>query len=169
MQTTKYLKLLLVLSLGSSVYAESIKVEEQIAITKPYTKKVKVGEKCYEQTIETVVNCRGNEETNTIGVDTIIGGVLGVAVGNQFGKGSGNDAAKVIGGLSGMAIANDARNNKQCKSYREVTKCDPVYEYQTQEVTVGYRNCANFNGQRVCKETKKPLDYLEVTQKIIVH
>ncbi len=169
MKTTNYLKLLLMLTLGTSTYAQSVKVEEQIAITKPYTTKVKVGEKCYEQTVESIVNCRGNEDTNTIGVDTIIGGILGVAVGNQFGKGSGNDAAKVIGGLSGMAIANDSRNNKRCTSYREVTKCDPVYEYQTKELTVGYRNCATFNGQRVCKETKEPLDYLEITQRIYVH
>jgi uncharacterized protein YcfJ len=152
-----------------TVNAKSIKVEEQIAITKPFTKKVKVGEKCYDQTIESIVNCQGHEETNSVGLDTIIGGVLGVAVGNQFGKGTGNDVAKVVGGLTGMHIANQDRNNQKCKSYREVTKCDPVYEYQTKELTVGYRNCATYMGQRVCKETNQPLDYLEVTHKIYVH
>ena len=154
---------------SSSLYAQSVKVEEQIAITKPFTKKVKIGEKCYEHTVETIVNCSGNQETNSIGLDTIIGTVLGVVVGNQVGKGNGRDAAKIIGGLSGGYLANQERNNQKCKSYRQITKCDPVYEYRTEEVTVGYRNCTTFKGQKVCKETKDPLDFLEVTQKIYVH
>jgi len=169
MLNKKYILIALGLGISVTLSAKSIKVEEQIAITKPFTKKVKIGEKCYEQTIESVVNCRGNEETNTIGLDTIIGGVIGIALGNQVGKGSGNDAAKVVGGLTGMHLANQDRNNQKCKSYRQVTKCDPVYEYQTTEITVGYRNCTTYQGQKICKETKEPLDYLEITHKIYVH
>lgn len=153
----------------SSLYAERITVDEQIAITKTYTKKVKVGEKCYQTTIEQIVNCQGDEETNSIGLDTIIGATLGVAIGNQIGDGSGKDAAKVIGGLSGGYLANQERNNQKCKQYKTITKCDPVYEYQTQEVVVGYKNCGTYMNQRVCKETKEPLDYLEVSHKIYVH
>lgn len=163
------IKFILAFAMFTSLNAESIKVEEQIAITKPYTTKVKVGENCYKHTVERVVNCKGNEDTNAFGLDTIIGGVLGVAVGNQFGSGSGNDAAKVLGGLTGMHMANQDRNNKLCKSYRQVDECDPVYEYKTKDIVVGYRNCATYKGQRVCKETKKPLDYLNVTQKIYIY
>ena len=161
--------LVIALLTSSVLYAESVKVEEQIAITKPFTKKVKIGEKCYEHTVETTIDCNGNQETNSIGFDTIIGSVLGVVVGNQIGKGSGKNVAKIVGGLSGGYIANQQRNNQKCKSYRQVTKCDPVYEYKTEEVTVGYKNCAIFKGQRVCKETKNPLNFLEVTQKIYIH
>lgn len=168
MKITNYI-LIITLLTSSILCAESVKVEEQIAITKPFTKKVKIGEKCYEHTVETTIDCDGNQETNSIGFDTIIGSVLGVVIGNQIGNGSGKDAAKIVGGLSGGYIANQQRNNQKCTSYREVTKCDPIYEYRTEKVTVGYKNCATFKGQRVCKERKEPLDFLEVTQKIYIH
>lgn len=157
-------------SVVSSVNAESmnVKVTEQTAITKPFTTKVKTGEKCYEDTVEVLVNC-GNSDTNSIGIDTLVGATLGVIVGNQIGKGSGNDAAKIIGGLGGGYIANQQRNNKQCKTYNQVTKCEPVYEYVTEDKVVGYRNCAMYNGQKICKETTQPLDYLTITQTVTVH
>jgi uncharacterized protein YcfJ len=164
-----YIAIATLILFTSNAFAERVKVEEQIAITKPYTKKVKVGEKCYETTIEEIVPCQGNEETNSIGLDTIIGATIGVVIGNQIGEGNGKAAAKVIGGLTGGYLANQDRNNQKCKQYRKITKCDPVYEYRTEEVVVGYENCANYNGQRICKKTKEPLDYLEVTQTIIVH
>ncbi|QOG13220.1 glycine zipper 2TM domain-containing protein [Arcobacter sp. FWKO B] len=115
-----------------------------------------------------MVNC-GNDDTNTIGIDTLIGATLGVVIGNQIGSGSGRDAAKIIGGLGGGYIANQQRSNKQCKTYNQITRCEPIYEYVTEERVVGYRNCAEYNGQKICKETAGPLDTLTVTQKIVVH
>ena len=35
---------------------------------------------------------------NSIGLDTIVGATLGVALGNQIGKGNGRDVAKIAGG-----------------------------------------------------------------------
>ncbi len=72
-------------------------------------------------------------------------------------------------GLGGGYIANQQRNNKQCKTYNQVTKCEPVYEYVTEDKVVGYRNCAMYNGQKICKETTQPLDYLTITQTVTVH
>ena len=152
----------------SFLNAEIIKVTEQTAITKPFTKKVKTGERCYEDTVEKYVDC-GEHDTNTIGVDTLIGATLGVVLGHQIGKGSGKDAAKVIGGLGGAYAANQHRNRKKCKTYHQVTHCDPVYEYITEEKVIGYRNCAMYKGQKVCKESTQPLDHISVTQKIYVH
>lgn len=48
---------------------------------------------------------------NSIGLDTIIGGVAGVALGNQIGSGNGRTVAKVAGGLIGAGIANGMRDN----------------------------------------------------------
>lgn len=156
------------LALCSVLNAELIKVTEQTAITKPFTKKVKTGEKCYEDTVEQITSC-GNHDTNTIGVDTLLGAVLGVAVGNQMGSGNGRDVAKVVGGLGGAYTANQMRSNKKCKSYHQVTKCDPKYEYITETSVIGYKNCATYKGQRVCKESQQPLEYLNVTQRIYVN
>ena len=156
------------LALCSVLNAELIKVTEQTAITKPFTKKVKTGEKCYEDTVEQLTSC-GNHDTNTIGVDTLLGAVLGVAVGNQMGGGNGRDVAKVVGGLGGAYTANQMRNNKKCKTYHQVTKCDPTYEYITETSVIGYKNCATYKGQKVCKESQQPLEYLNVTQRIYVN
>jgi len=165
---TKYILTTISCGLLVLASAESIKVEKQTPIIKSFTKKIKVCKECYEQTIEEIVNCRRNNNTNSVGLDTIIGGVLGVAVGSQIGRGNGSDVAKVVGGITGMHLANQDRNNQKCKSYREVTKCDPVYEYKTKEATIGYRNCATYMDQKVCKETARPQDYLEITHKIYV-
>ena len=162
-------KILLASLLASSVLnAQMIKVTEQTAITKPFTKKVKTGERCYEDTVEQLVNC-GNYDTNTIGIDSLLGAVIGVAIGNQIGAGNGRDVARVVGGLGGAYTANQARNSNKCKTYHQVTKCDPIYEYVTETTVIGYKNCAQYKGQKVCKETKTPLEYLNVTQKIYIH
>lgn len=160
-----------VVLLCSNVFASStvsVKVTEQIAISKPFTSKVKTSERCYEDTVEVLVDC-GNADTNSIGIDTLVGATIGVIIGNQIGSGSGRDAAKIVGGLGGGYIANQQRNNKQCKTYNQVTRCEPVYEYITEEKVVGYRNCAEYNGQKICKETAQPLEYLNITQTIKVH
>ncbi|MCK9161834.1 MAG: glycine zipper 2TM domain-containing protein [Arcobacteraceae bacterium] len=160
--------------LGSSsvVAAETvtIKVTEQTAISKPFTQKIKTGERCYEDTVEVLVDC-GSADTNSIGIDTLVGATLGVVVGHQIGKGSGKDAAKIIGGLGGGYIANQQRANKKCKSYNQVTRCEPVYEYVTEDKVVGYRNCGEYNGQKICKESSTPLDTItiSITQTITVH
>ena len=49
---------------------------------------------------------------NTIGLDTIVGATLGVAIGNQIGKGNGKDVARVAGGLIGASIANNSRDSR---------------------------------------------------------
>lgn len=160
--------LLVVLAIGSILNAKMIKVTEQTAITKPFTKKVKTGERCYEDTVEQLVPC-GNHDNNTIGIDTLLGAVIGVAIGNQVGGGNGRDVAKIVGGLGGAYSANQMRNSNKCKTYHQITKCDPIYEYVTETTVIGYKNCARYKGQRVCKETKTPLEYLNVTQKIYIH
>lgn len=57
---------------------------------------------------------------NDIGLDTIVGGTIGVIIGNQIGRGTGKDVARVAGGLLGASIANntrDSRNNNNYNNY----------------------------------------------------
>lgn len=49
-------------------------------------------------------------DNNSIGLDTVVGATLGVAIGNQIGSGSGRDVARVAGGILGATIANNSRN-----------------------------------------------------------
>ena len=46
-------------------------------------------------------------DNNSIGLDTVVGATIGVAIGNQIGKGNGKDVARVAGGLLGATIANN--------------------------------------------------------------
>ena len=150
---------------------EMVKVTEVNEITKPFTTKVKIGEQCYDDTVEVDVKCGEAKDTNSIGIDTLIGATIGVVIGNQIGKGNGRDAAKIIGGLGGGYIANQHRNAQQntCKSYETVTRCVPKYEYKTEYKTVGYNNCAMIDGVKYCKQTKEPIKYLKVKKTVTVY
>ncbi len=165
----KILKYILAVGLATSfASAEMVKVTETTVITKPFTEKIKVGEQCYEDTVEVYVKC-GSADTNSIGIDTLVGTVIGVAIGNQIGSGSGKDVAKIVGGLGGAYTANTMREDKKCKSYETVTRCVPKYEYRTVEKTVGYNNCAYVDGVKYCKQTKEPIEYLNIKKTVTVY
>ena len=160
------LALTMILSLTGYAQADRIKVTEVNEITKPYTIQEKTGKQCYDTTVEVPVNC--GADTNSIGIDTLIGGTLGVVAGNQIGRGNGRDAAKIIGGILGATLANKSRN-QGCTSYETVTKCNPTYTYRTEQRIVGYNNCAYYEGQKYCKTTKTPLKYLQIKKTITVY
>ncbi|WP_323664977.1 glycine zipper 2TM domain-containing protein [Aliarcobacter butzleri] len=56
-------------------------------------------------------------DNNSIGLDTVVGATLGVAIGNQIGSGNRKDVAKVAGGLLGAVIANNSRNTAPTTYY----------------------------------------------------
>jgi uncharacterized protein YcfJ len=167
-------KIILLLAIIATILqAEKVRVVESNAITKPYTEKVLVYEQCYDDTVEIDVNC-GQEDTNSIGIDTLIGAGLGIALGNQIGKGSKKAVAKVGGGLIGAFAANNMRDGgrfskRDCKSYETIRKCNPIYDYKTVNKIVGYNNCAYIDGQRYCKRTKKPIKWLRYKKSISIY
>ncbi len=163
-------KIIFILTVITSLLqADRIRVEESTPITKPYTEKIKISEQCYEDTVEISVRC-GERDTNSIGIDTLIGAGLGIALGNQIGGGDGRKIAKVGGGLIGAYTANQLRDRGgNCKSYETVSKCNPIYEYRTVYKTVGYNNCAYIDGQRYCKRTKKPIRWLRYKKSISLY
>ena len=56
-------------------------------------------------------------DNNSIGLDTLVGATIGVAIGNQIGKGNGKDVARVAGGLIGAGIANNSRTPSYSNTY----------------------------------------------------
>ena len=71
--------------------------------------------------------------------DTILGAIIGGAVGNQFGGGKGNDAATVLGAIIGADIANKKpRTSQQIIGYREEQTCNNVTFYETQQELKNY-------------------------------
>lgn len=105
-------------------------------------------------------------DSNTIGLDTIIGATAGVVIGNQIGKGNGKDVARVAGGLVGAAVANGTRDqrNGSYDSY-EARQYDG-YDRSGDRVLVGYRNYFYYEGQEHFKFSKYPLREVLVTRTI---
>lgn len=105
-----------------------------------------------------------SRNTNNIGLDTIVGGTIGVIIGNQIGKGNGNTAAKIAGGLIGASIANHTRydnnytyvNHPKKRHYRSVKE----------KVLVGYRNYFTFENIEYSKITKRPKKRIRITKTI---
>ena len=163
-------KLVLLLTVAISLLqADRVRVEESTPITKPYTEKIQVSEQCYEDTIEVEVDC-GQRDTNSIGIDTLIGAGLGIALGHQIGGGTGKKAAKVGGGLLGAYTANNMRDGRgNCKTFETVKRCNPLYEYRTVYKTIGYNNCAYIDGKKYCKRTKRPIKWLNYRKSITVY
>ncbi|CAC9505667.1 hypothetical protein [uncultured Gammaproteobacteria bacterium] len=74
----------------------------------------------------------------------IFGGILGGAIGNQFGGGNGKKAMTVAGALLGASIANDSEKTE----YRVVNKqiCDTKYHYRSEKRFSHYLVTYKYNG-----------------------
>jgi uncharacterized protein YcfJ len=131
-------------------------------ITKTVTKKIRIGDEIREREVRQRVPCGNGRETNSIGLDTIIGTTIGLAIGNQIGKGNGRDAAKIIGGLGGGYMANQMRNGGECYTNKVVYDHVPKYETVSEDVITGYNNCVEVDGKKLCKESKRQKKFLRV-------
>lgn len=142
-------------------------------ITKQITKRVRVGDDIRDKVVSKKVPCDKESvynDSNSIGLDTIIGTVAGVALGNQFKNHK--DAARIIGGISGGYIANQMRNSygsDTCYEQSTVQEYYPRYETVTETVTVGYNNCVSVDGEKICKESKRKRKYLKVKSTYTVY
>jgi len=136
----------------------NIRVPYEEVISKEYTRKVPCGHN-YER-----------QDRNSIGLDTIVGMGLGVAVGHQFGKGDGRKVAKVVGALLGAGIANNQRENSYQTQYCNETRYrDEVvtrYDYRSERKLQGYENIFRYKGQRYTKMTDRPQKRIKVKTSI---
>ena len=68
--------------------------------------------------------------------DTIVGAIIGGAIGNQFGGGSGRDAATVLGAIVGADVANKNAQGNRIVGYRQEQQCQNVTTYTTTQEEV---------------------------------
>jgi uncharacterized protein YcfJ len=65
--------------------------------------------------------------------DTIVGAIIGGAIGNQFGSGSGKDAMTVLGAITGADVANKRGGKQQViTGYRQEQRCSNHTTYFTE-------------------------------------
>ncbi len=90
-------------------------------------------EECYEADVGRYEDSRGNNAAGTV-----IGAIVGGALGNTVGKGDGRKAATVAGALVGGAIGNNtARRDDRYYGSTE-TRCRTVDERSSERRIIGY-------------------------------
>ena len=78
--------------------------------------------------------------------DTVLGAVIGGALGNQVGGGSGKDAMTVLGAIVGADIANKRANQRQIIGYESQRQCSDVLFYEDQQRVRNYTIWYDWNG-----------------------
>ncbi len=80
----------------------------------------------------------------------LAGGVIGGAIGRQFGGGSGRDALTIAGAIAGSAIATEraVRNQSGTTRATTVSRCETVHERYREERVDGYRVTYQYRGRR---------------------
>ena len=120
-------------------------------------------QQCWQEPVRFVSSDRGygrgyrGERHRGIGdnTDTVLGGIVGAAIGNQIGDGDGQRAATVAGALLGGAIARDSMRSDRYggdgfRGQREVVRyeqrCRMVEDFQQDDRVVGYLVTYDYNG-----------------------
>ena len=99
------------------------------------------------ETVEVPIygNVRGQASTG----DTVLGAIIGGAIGNQVGGGKGKDAATVLGAIIGADIANKQGSNRQVVTgYRIQQQCSEVIRREQQTQLKNYTIWYEWNGVR---------------------
>ena len=93
---------------------------------------------CYQEQVVT-------QETKSY-TPSILGGIVGAAVGNEFGKGRGKDLATIAGGVLGASVGRDVQNKNAQSHSATVERCHEEREYVYEERLTGWRVTYEYNG-----------------------
>lgn len=126
----------------------------------------------YNDSYSSNYNTNNSANSNTIGLDTVVGGTVGVILGNQIGRGNGRTAAKIVGGLLGASIANNTRhentNYRQNNGYNNYN--DNRYKKhkkrRKQKVLVGYKNYFVYKNTEFHKFSTHRKNRIRITETI---
>lgn len=98
-------------------------------------------EVCWEETVHV-------RERRHSHAPTVVGAIIGGVIGNQFGSGSGRDAATAAGALLGGAIGHDASKAREGRRH-PVTRerCEVERDWRERTVHAGYRVTYEYAGR----------------------
>lgn len=101
-----------------------------------YYKTVKVQNKISNRVCSDVdVPIYQNEGKASTG-EVLGGAIIGGVIGNQIGKGKGNDAATILGAIIGADIANKKKGEKVIVGYKRTTVCEDNPTWVTEKKNV---------------------------------
>lgn len=86
--------------------------------------------------------------------DQLTGAIIGGAIGNQFGSGSGKDAMTVLGAIVG-ANKGSTRQVQEIVGYRVEERCNKVSKTVNEPTIYKYNIRYEFNGSTYTQETTK--------------
>ncbi len=139
----------------SYVYARVVDVEpivRHVTVQRPR-------EECWE---EVVYQREGGSRPGNVAGQTLAGGIVGAAIGRQFGGGNARDALTVMGAIAGSAVANGRANRRAVESNPGVVRAVPVQRCQTvserhvEERVEGYWVTYVYDGQQYRMRTSQP-------------
>ncbi|MFQ5634621.1 MAG: glycine zipper 2TM domain-containing protein [Gammaproteobacteria bacterium] len=140
----------------SNAYYDYAKVTH----VEPITRIVQISsprEVCWNERVRTVRD-RGYRRDRSF-TPTVIGGLLGGVVGNQFGRGRGNTAMTVAGALLGASIGRDASSRQYHRprpatvDYSTERRCEVEQVVHEEERVDGYRVEYRFRGRKYVTRT----------------
>jgi|TARA_B100000035_G_scaffold110766_1_gene94035 uncharacterized protein YcfJ len=86
--------------------------------------------------------------------DVLFGAIVGGVIGNQFGKGKGNDAATALGAIIGADAANKKKSSQTIVGYKQVQQCNTIFIETVADKIVGYNTTfRDSNGQTYVYQT----------------
>jgi len=86
---------------------------------------------------------------------SILGGIVGAAVGNEFGKGRGQDLATIAGGVLGASVGRDVQNQNAQNHSATVERCHNEEHYEYEDRVTGWRVTYEYNGQSYVTRTDR--------------
>lgn len=147
----KYLAIALALIVATPAFADKSTVYGKVTHVEPIYSRSYVDvpqQVCYD--VEVPVTGRANASTG----DVLAGALIGGAIGNQFGGGSGQDAATVLGAILGADVAN--KNGRQVVTgYRVERRCDTQYVTDVQQTISGWTVYYKWRGMTGSFETDR--------------
>jgi uncharacterized protein YcfJ len=137
---------------GDYDYADVVHVE-------PLRRQVRVSEPVRECWQEETYASNGPFSANHVR-GTLLGSLIGVAVGNQIGHGRGKDVSRAAGALIGGAIGHNVSVARRRPLYgdgrRTVERCDVRYRDSYEERVDGYEVTYEYGGRQYV--TRMPFD-----------
>jgi len=98
------------------------------------------------------------ERPSGVAGPALAGGLIGGAIGRQFGDGRGRDALTLAGAIAGSAIATEraVRNRGERTRATTVSRCETVHEHHRERRIDGYRVTYQYRGRRHTIVTPEP-------------
>jgi len=132
-----------VLTMASTVQAAELATVIKIQTNWEQVQVPATRQKCIIQEVPIYGSTQGQASTG----DTVLGAVIGGALGNQVGGGSGKDIATVLGAIVGADVANKrAGQRRQIIGYESQRQCSDVLFYEDQERVKNYTIWYDWNG-----------------------